>query len=215
MPSQTTETETQLLDSTLRTRVKEHLTRHARHCFELQDRRPAAVTLAIIADAEGHPSVLLTRRSEGLRRHSGQWAIPGGRLDAGETLEQAALRELDEEVGVSLQPSDVLGRLDDFVTRSGFVITPVVAWVGAAREVRADPGEVAAVYRVRFEELDHPDMPVLSQIPESDRPVLSLPFRDTEIHAPTAAILYQFSEVAVKGLATRVHHYEQPLFAWK
>ena len=206
---------THRLGTALRSQLATHLTRHPRHRFELGERRAAAVALTVVADESGQPSLLLTRRSSGLRRHAGQWAIPGGRLDDGETLEQAALRELEEEMGIRVSETDVLGQLDDFATRSGFVITPVVIWAGDSREIKPDPNEVSAVYWVRFDELDHPDMPVETQIPESDRPGLSLPFRHTRIHAPTAAILYQFSEVAVQGRTTRVHHYEQPLFAWK
>ena len=89
-------------------------------------------------------ALLLTRRSAHLRKHAGQWALPGGRIDAGETPEQAALRELAEEVHLELGADAVLGRLDDFVTRSGFIITPVVIWAGAAQQIRPNPAEVAS-----------------------------------------------------------------------
>jgi hypothetical protein len=109
----------------------------------------------------------------------------------------------------------VLGRLDDYPTRSGFVITPVVVWSGAHTELRPDPKEVAAVYRVPVAELARPGVPQLRNIPESDRPVISIPLLDTHIHAPTAAILFQLREVALNGRSTRVDHFEQPLFAWR
>ena len=126
----------------------------------------AAVALAVVdegfgADLRGlakpaswstQAALLLTRRSMQLRRHAGQWALPGGRLDPGETPEQAALREMAEEVNLSLDASAVLGRLDDFVTRSGFVITPLVVWAGAARELVPNPHEVASVHRIRVSE---------------------------------------------------------------
>ena len=79
----------------------------------------------------------------------------------------------------------------------------------------ADPAEVAAVYRVPLEDLDAPEVPRLRRIPESDRPVISIPLLGADIHAPTAAILFQLREVAVHGRSTRVAHYEQPVFAWE
>ena len=64
-------------------------------------------------------------------------------------------------------------------------------------------------------ELERPDVPRLRQIPESERPVISVPLLGTHIHAPTAAILFQLREVALHGRATRVAHFEQPVFAWR
>ena len=119
-------------------------------------------------------AVLLTRRAAGLRRHGGQWALPGGRLDPGETPETAALRELEEEVGLTLPAGAILGCLDDFPTRSGFVITPVVVWGIGPAPLRPDPREVAAVYRVPLGDLLNPANLVVHSIPQSDRPVLAL-----------------------------------------
>ena len=78
----------------------------------------------------GGPAVLLTRRAVGLRAHSGQWALPGGRVEPGESALDAARRELREEIGLVLDASAVIGVLDDYPTRSGYVITPVVFWGG-------------------------------------------------------------------------------------
>jgi 8-oxo-dGTP pyrophosphatase MutT (NUDIX family) len=196
-------------------RVRRHLTRHPREAQPLGARRAAAVALVLLPDAEARPCFVLTRRAGGLRRHSGQWALPGGRLDPGETPEAAALRECREEVGLALPEDAVLGRLDDYATRSGFVITPVVVWSGAARALEPDPEEVAEIHRVPLAELDRPGVPHLRRIPESERPVISIPLVGTHIHAPTAAILFQLREVAIWGRATRVGHYEQPVFAWR
>ena len=91
--------------------------------------RPAAVAI-VIAAHRGSPTVLLTRRSGKLRAHSGQWALPGGRIDAGESAEDAALRELQEELYLSLPSDAIMGRLVDYTTRSGYRITPVVLWSG-------------------------------------------------------------------------------------
>jgi 8-oxo-dGTP pyrophosphatase MutT (NUDIX family) len=173
------------------------------------------VALTLIADDEGEPCFVLTLRAAKMKNHAGQYALPGGRLDQGESVEQAALRELSEEVGLELPPASVLGILDDYPTRSGFVITPVVVWAGTKTELKPNPREVAEVYRVRLEELGRPDVPNLRNIPESPRPVISIPLVGTDVHAPTAAILYQLHEVAIEGRETRVVDFEQPVFAWR
>lgn len=163
----------------------------------------------------GGAAFLLCRRPSSLRRHAGQWALPGGRLDAGETSLNAALRELDEELGLCLGADSVLGCLDDYVTRSGFVVTPVVLWCAADPSLVPAPAEVLAVYRVGLRALLD-GTPRYVAIPESDRPVLQLPLGNDLIHAPTGAILYQFREVGLHGRAgQRVDHLEEPVFAWR
>jgi 8-oxo-dGTP pyrophosphatase MutT (NUDIX family) len=179
--------------------------------------RSAAVNLIITDDEEGQPCFVITRRTSKLRSHPGQWALPGGRVDTGETLIEAALRETREEVGLDLPESSVLGFLDDYPTRSGYRISPIVMWAGSGAELTANPAEVARVYRVPLAVLDAPEVPRLRNIPESPRPVISIPIAmlDANVHAPTAAILYQLREVAIRGLPTRVSHFEQPVFAWR
>lgn len=199
----------------LEARVRAHLAAHDCVAFALDGRRAAAVAVTLVADAAGAPCFLITRRAPRLRAHAGQWALPGGRLDANETPADAARRELAEEVGIELPAAHVLGILDDYATRSGFVITPVVVWGGAAPDLAPNPHEVAAVHRVPLAVLEHPDVPHLRQIPESDRPVISIAMLGTHVHAPTAAILYQLREVALHGRPTRVAHFEQPVFAWR
>ncbi|MEX2207428.1 MAG: CoA pyrophosphatase [Myxococcota bacterium] len=201
----------------LRARVEANLADFARQAREDPELKHAAVAATLVGDESGRACFLITRRASGMRNHPGQWALPGGRIDPGETAEETALRELHEELGLLLDAGAVLGRLDDFVTRSGYVITPVVCWGGEARVLAPNPEEVAAVHVVPVVELDSPDIPQLRAIPESDRPVLSLPMPvlGTSIHAPTAAVLYQFREVALHGRNTRVSHYEQPVFAWR
>lgn len=208
--------------------------RQALRCFDVQQlahlSQPAAAVALAVTDAGHGPdlpgfpvtpawsataALVLTRRAGNLRNHAGQWALPGGRIEAGESAEDAALRELYEEVGLRLDSSAVLGRLDDFSTRSGFVMTPVVLWAGAARGMRANPDEVAAIHRIPVEELLRPDAPMLETMEGSVHPVLRMPVGDKWIAAPTAAILYQFREVCILGRQTRVAHFEQPTFAWK
>ena len=201
----------------LRRRVVDHLERFDRICLAdaRPELRPAAVAVILTADAQGRASFLITRRPAHLDRHAHQWALPGGRLDDGETAVEAALRETHEEIGLQLEPADVLGLLDDFPTRSGFRMTPFVCWAEPGQTLRPNPDEVERLHHVALDELEKPEVPVLTEIPESDRPVLSIPMLDTLIHSPTAAVIYQMREVALHGRDTRVGHYEQPVFAWK
>lgn len=205
----------QQLDAALEHRVQRHLAAHERIGVPLEGRRAAAVAIALLADDEGRPCFLLTRRAAKLRAHAGQWALPGGRVESGESVTETALRELAEEVGLPLDAANVLGLLDDYPTRSGYVITPVLVWAADPPDLVPDPHEVAGIYRVPLGVLERPGVPHLRSIPESDRPVISIHMLDTHVHAPTAAILYQLREVALHGRTTRVAHYEQPVFAWK
>jgi 8-oxo-dGTP pyrophosphatase MutT (NUDIX family) len=164
----------------------------------------------------GGASFLLCRRAAKMNRHAGQWALPGGKLDEGETAVDAALRELQEELGLQLTPDHVLGLLDDYTTRSGFVMTPVVLWAGHNAQVVPEPSEVAHAYRIGLHELCRTDSPRFVSIPESDRPVVQIPLSGDLIHAPTGAVLLQLRWVCVEGrINERVDHLEQPVFAWK
>jgi len=168
-----------------------------------------------IAGTAGGPAFLLTRRAARLRSHSGQWALPGGRVDDGESPVDAARRELREEIGLDLPATAVLGFLDDYATRSGYVITPCVFWGGDDPAMSPNPDEVLSVHRVGFHELCRPDSPRFVSIPESDRPVVQIPIGGDLIHAPTGAVLLQFRRVAIEGGYEEVAGYEQPVFAWK
>ncbi len=175
----------------------------------------AAVAVALTAADEGRDTaLLLTLRASHLRAHRGQWALPGGRCDAGETPVEAALRELDEELGLRLTDDAVLGLLDDYPTRSGYLITPIVVWAGATSAIRPNPEEVASVHRVALATIEHDDAFDFTAIPESTRRVIRFRHEEGLIHAPTAALIYQFREV-LAGRATRVDELEQPVFAWK
>lgn len=176
---------------------------------DLDGRRHAGVAVVVIGDG-----VLLTKRNSRLRAHPGQWALPGGRLDTGETPADAARRELHEELGVDVGDEVVLGLLDDYPTRSGYVMTPVVMWVPLSLDdVTPNPHEVASVHVATWRMLAVD--PIFVEIEESPRPVIQLPMLGTRIHAPTAAVLYQFRELALHDRVTRVDGLEQPVWAWR
>lgn len=220
----------------LRARLEANLAAHRRLTFALDGRRHAAVAVVVVdsdgprhgddrrhGDAPrpqelstaGGPAVLLTRRAVGLRAHAAQWALPGGRVEPGEAPADTARRELHEELGLDLPPSAVIGVLDDYPTRSGFVITPFVVWGGADPSLHPNADEVSSVHRVAFRELCRPDSPRFVTIPESDRPVVQVPIGGDLIHAPTGAVLLQFRRVAIEATSERVADYEQPVFAWR
>ncbi len=180
--------------------------------FDPTDEFGPALTGSIEGTAGG-AALVLTRRSSRLHSHANQWALPGGRLDSGETAFSAAIREIEEEIKLTVTEADLLGRLDDYPTRSGYVISPFVFWAPGDADPVANPDEVASIHRIALTELSRPVRFV--SIPESDRPVIQVPIGGDLIHAPTGAIIHQFHDVAIRGLATRVDQYEQPVFAWR
>jgi 8-oxo-dGTP pyrophosphatase MutT (NUDIX family) len=201
----------------LREIVEGRLAAFERRGVDRPDLKRSAVTLTLVTT--GAPGLadglafLLTRRAATLRKHAGQWALPGGRVDAGETITETGRRELAEEVGLELGEDAVLGLLDDYPTRSGYVITPVVLWGGEVGELTPNPDEVAHVYRIALADIDVE--PRFISIPESDAPVIQVPLFERFIHAPTGAVMYQLREVLLHGRSTRVDHLEQPVFAWR
>jgi len=202
----------------LQQRIRAEMQRFERNAIASLQLRQAAVAIVLVKEESSNQACfVLTRRPAALRRHGGQYALPGGRVEDSEDPQSAALREIEEEIGVPLQHDAVLGWLDDFATRSGFRITPIVVWGGTDCVIKPDPGEVEAVFRIPLWDLDRQEIPALEHVESSEHPVLSAPFETLghEVYAPTAAILYQFREVALRGQWTRVAHYEQPRFAWK
>jgi 8-oxo-dGTP pyrophosphatase MutT (NUDIX family) len=195
--------------STLRTIAADRLRSFTPTAVPLDGRRHAAVAIVLVATGD----IWLTRRAPRMRTHAGQFALPGGGVDEGEDAVDAALRELREELGVVVPHQDVLGVLDDYPTRSGYVITPVVAWSDIDHVPAPNPAEVAAVHRISLRELDVE--PRFVRIPESDRPVIQLPLAGRLVHAPTGAVLYQFREIVLHDRHTEVSGLEQPLWAWR
>jgi 8-oxo-dGTP pyrophosphatase MutT (NUDIX family) len=217
-----------ICDEKLLQHIRSNLQEFNNRTHETEGVTQAAVAITIVdvsygAGTHGLPvykhrrndaAIILTRRASTMKDHAGQWALPGGRMEQGENPEDTALRELEEEVGLKLSHDRVIARLDDFTTRSGFVITPVVVWGGRDVDLTPDPVEVASIHRIPITEFMREDAPLLDNIPGSGNPVLRMPVGNNWIAAPTAALLYQFREVAILGKKTRVAHFEQPLFAW-
>jgi len=205
-------------DETTRRNIAQHCAAFAR--LPAAEMAPglkrAAVAIALVEADEpsGGTALLLTLRAAGLRAHRSQWALPGGRCDEGETPVEAALRELHEELGLALEEGCVLGLLDDYPTRSGYLITPVVVWAATKQAMSPNPAEVASVHRIALEEIERPEAFDFVAIPESTRRVIRFRHAGQLMHAPTAALIYQFREV-LAGRDTRVAELEQPVFAWK
>lgn len=205
---------TYIFDTALKEKIGGRLAGFVHETAAQEELKRAAVAIAVVPHEAG-AGFLLTRRAARLNAHAGQWALPGGRLDAGETAAEAALRELEEEISLKPGRAAVLGTLDDYPTRSGYLITPVVVWVEDISAMKPNPGEVESIHPFSLAELERPDSPVFLSIPESERPVIRMLLGERHVHAPTAAVLYQFSEVALGGRTTRVAHFEQPVWAWK
>ncbi len=200
----------------LRAQFTDRLQRFERQSHDGDGLKHAAVTITLIDDGTGQAAFVLTRRTPRLSSHAGQKALPGGRIDAGETAVQAGLRELAEEINLHLDEGAVMGLLDDYPTRSGYVITPVVIWAGQGAEFHPNPDEVAKIMPIPLSDLIRHDSPEFETIAESERPVLKIRFGDDQVHAPTAAVIYQFMEVIMRGRPDiRVDHVEQAVFAWR
>jgi len=220
--------------SDLRDLISTRLQQFTRVAAQDKSLTHAAVTITI-SSQDGNACIFLTRRSSKLRKHAGQYALPGGKLDAGETTTEAALRELSEELNLQASPEQVIGLLDDFPTQSGFCIAPVVVWMESHSQLKANPDEVAAVFQIPFTELealslsaseedqDHQIKPgananASDQVVQHNKQTIMsvyLPSVGTTVYSPTAAIIYQFREVALAGKSTRVAHFGQPKFAWR
>ena len=199
----------------LRTRLRTNLNAHRRRIVSDPDARAAAVAITVVATPEQTAGFVLTQRSARLNSHARQYALPGGRIDPGETASDAARRELSEEVGLDVTPQSVLGELDDYRTRSGYVITPVVIWAPNGGDLRPHEAEVAAAFVVPLAELERADSPRWLNIDESPKPVIQLPIFDRLIHAPTAAVLWGFRETALHGRSVDLAGVEEPVWAWR
>jgi 8-oxo-dGTP pyrophosphatase MutT (NUDIX family) len=216
-----------LFDDALKEQVRRHLgTLDIRHAGP-GVHRIAAVAVAVAEEGDGarlegiadpagwsrEAALILTRRASSLRDHPGQWALPGGRVDAGESAEETALRELAEEVGLALDPAAVLGRLGRLRHPVGLRDHARGRLGRGGANARRQPGRGGKHHRIPVREFMRSDAPLLERIADSEHPVLRMPVGSSWIAAPTAAVLYQFRELCIAGRSTRVNHFEQPLFA--
>ncbi len=178
--------------------------------------RRAAVVLCVVDTGAALSVIIMKRAYRG--RNAGQWALPGGRVEPGETAGEAAARELHEELGLRTVPEEILGGLDDFPAASGFAITPVVTTLADTARLRPNPDEVHSVHFVELSRLAadstphwvHRDPGAATGAPDLLQMRLAPAMT---IHAPTGAMLWQFREVVLLGRApgaSRVAHFAQP-----
>jgi 8-oxo-dGTP pyrophosphatase MutT (NUDIX family) len=139
-------------DEPLLVGLRESLRSRKRKRIAIAGFRPAAVLVPILLAPDG-ARLLFTVRGEELTHHAGQIAFPGGAVDAGESVEDAAVRETFEEIGLRVESEALIGRLDDHPSPARFIATPVVAALPWPQQVRPNPSEVAEVFSVPLEEL--------------------------------------------------------------
>ena len=193
----------------LRALIRRHLAGFERVAAAGAERR-AAVAVTVL-DLDTLPRVLVLKRAaRGL--NAGQWALPGGKLEPGEDAVAGALRELAEEAGIRADPACVAGRLDDYLTASGFCITPVVVLAPPGARPERNAREVQSLHPIPLTRLLADGVPRWKPTADGER-LLQMPLRhDMVVHAPTGAILLQFREVALRGVELRIGDLRQPEF---
>lgn len=169
--------------------LREVLARRPAIEIDAPQHRRACVLIPVIRNA-GSWSILFTQRAENLAAHSGQISFPGGSVEDGETLEQAAIREAEEEVGIPPQSVELIGRLDDVITHSGFLVAPFVGIIHEPVEYVMQESEVVEIFEVPIEallEIGNPE-------------VRYVPFRAKEY----PAYFYHYGRYEIWGLTGRM-----------
>lgn len=193
----------------LRDRITANLAAFPRRELDHTGFRRAAVGV-VLAPTDDGPAFILTRRALHMRRGAGNYALPGGNFEPGESAVDAALRETFEELGVALAASDALGLLDDFITLGGHIVTPVIFLAPQPVVLRPNPDEVDTAWLVPLADLDHPESPRQEAHPDGGPAILRMFAQGGWINPPTAAFLYQFREVALHGRVVRTDDIGQP-----
>jgi 8-oxo-dGTP pyrophosphatase MutT (NUDIX family) len=169
----------------------------------------------VIGHHHGTSCFVLTERASTLRVHAGQYALPGGTINPNETPAEAALRELSEEADLQCSGNSIVGRLDDYRTMSGYLISPFVVWGDDLGSVRPNSAEVAEVLHIPLTALAGPAVPTLLRLPGREKPIIQVPLDgERVVHAPTGAILYQFAELYFRERHIDVRAFDEPDFAW-
>jgi 8-oxo-dGTP pyrophosphatase MutT (NUDIX family) len=164
--------------------------------LEVLDAPPIAAAVLVPVVLGNPPGILLTKRNAHLNKHAGQVSFPGGRIDPGETPEAAALREAEEEVGLAPRDVEVLGRMADYVTATGYRITPVVGLLPPGLTLHPSPHEVESVFELPIDVVLDPQAPQRHQRERfgSQREYWVWPHPDHYIWGATAAILVHLAQ---------------------
>jgi 8-oxo-dGTP pyrophosphatase MutT (NUDIX family) len=177
-------------------RLRDLLANRRAIAIDAPQHRRACVLIPLIRGAD-HWSILFTRRAENLAAHSGQIAFPGGAVENEETLEQAAMRETEEEVGIRRSDVELIGRLDDLITNSGYLVAPFVGVIHEPIEYVMQEAEVVEIFEVPIEALLDPAKPEVRYVSYRDRsyPAYYYVYDSHEIWGLTGRMLKSFLDV--------------------
>ena len=185
-----------MFDDAALQRLREQLQHRVSIGIEAPKLRRASVLIPLIR-AKGSWALLFTKRAENLPAHSGQISFPGGTVEAGETFPAAAVREAEEEVGIPAGRVELIGRLDDVVTESGFLVAPFIGVIHEPIEYVIQESEVDEVFEVPVDALLDPAKPEVRYVLFGDRthPVYFYPYEQHEIWGLTGRMLKAFLDL--------------------
>lgn len=177
--------------------LRDLLARRPAIAIDAPEHRRACVLIPLIRDRDGSWSILFSRRSDQLQAHSGQIAFPGGAVEEGESLEAAAIREAHEEVGIPPQFVQLIGRLDDVITNSGFLVAPFVGVITEPVEYVLQESEVVEVFEVPVDALLDPAQPEVRYVSfrQISYPAYFYPYGRNEIWGLTGRMLKAFLDL--------------------